>query len=704
MSYPYRFLSPSNFELAFHRLVRSGNREYKQFFRPLFPSYELGLRANVLDLVESIKTGSYEPAEPELVFLPKTSGVLRPLTVLSLTDLMVYQAICNVVADAFQRKDLRRAGRVSFGNIYAGKSSKFLYRSWKRSYATFRRAIRTAFESGRTWVADFDLVSFFELIDHELLIQVVKTRIANEEFLGLLKKSLSRWTLGRGTNQIRHGLPQGPDASALFADIFLQSFDDMRFKDCTYFRYVDDIKLLSVGEVPVRRALVSLDLKSKALGLVPQAEKIECRQITRLRDLYKTVPSGLLVTAGTERTQKPARGEALLKAVRRSISGRSKAIRVVDDTLFKFALYRSPPRKRLLRRIAPLFLSRPDLSWVLATYATKFGRDPPVARLLLNAVDRDPVFDAAAASYIRAMDACEPRPTIRGYRRAVQTARRRSQEKGALLSVEAVLFRARRRPSSLRALVRHVRSAIAVAPILSRLLAEDERRWASAIRPICEMHLSNSNADLARFAAACLLGRGWLPHPLPKATHHAAQLLLAALGVIKKAPKREGILSKFFQAQNISTRVRWAKVFGPDLPSVEHRCVRLQTYMASPDPSSLILLLDTFNECFVQQVSSRDQKIAMDFKKCCKHGHKQPDYGQWLKLEKAGGGSRLATVLPKAQPWLLGVHAARLRADLAHAKDKAGRPTRPITFKEAERLMRGRQIAWAEILGKLSKA
>ena len=168
--------------------MRSGNREYKQFRRPLFPSYELGLRANVLDLVESIKTGSYEPAEPELVFLPKTSGVLRPLTVLSLTDLMVYQAICNVVADAFQRKDLRRAGRVSFGNIYAGKSSKFLYRSWKRG-ATLHSVVPSErpSKSGRTWVADFDLVSFFELIDHELLIQVVKTRIANEEFLGLLK-------------------------------------------------------------------------------------------------------------------------------------------------------------------------------------------------------------------------------------------------------------------------------------------------------------------------------------------------------------------------------------------------------------------------------------------------------------------------------------------------------------------------------------
>jgi hypothetical protein len=164
------------------------------------------------------------------------------------------------------------------------------------------------------------------------------------------------------------------------------------------------------------------------------------------------------------------------------------------------------------------------------------------------------------------------------------------------------------------------------------------------------------------------------------------------------------VLPKFFQGQNIPIKVRWTKVFGSALASVERRCLRLQTYMASSDPSSRIMILDTFNEFLVQQVSGRDSSLASAFSKCCKQGSKQPDYGQWLKQETTGGASRLATVLPKSQPWLLAVHQARITTDLAHANvHKTGRPTRPITFNEANRLMRGRKIAWAEILGKLSK-
>ena len=95
--------------------------------------------------------------------------ILRPLALLSLTDLIVYQAIINYIANKFESEQTKYAFCRSFGAIYAGKDSPFFYRSWKVCYSAYNKAIEKAFNAGNTFVADFDLVSFYELIDHNLL-------------------------------------------------------------------------------------------------------------------------------------------------------------------------------------------------------------------------------------------------------------------------------------------------------------------------------------------------------------------------------------------------------------------------------------------------------------------------------------------------------------------------------------------------------
>ena len=47
MALPQQFVSYRNFELAFTRLIRAGNKEYKQFYRHLLPSYSLALNENL---------------------------------------------------------------------------------------------------------------------------------------------------------------------------------------------------------------------------------------------------------------------------------------------------------------------------------------------------------------------------------------------------------------------------------------------------------------------------------------------------------------------------------------------------------------------------------------------------------------------------------------------------------------------------------
>src|SRR6266571_8865672 len=96
MALPTSFTVLANFRLAFDRVVRGQNRDYKAFSRHLFESYQLASTENLTALADAVKGGTYEPSAATCIFQPKKSGVLRPLRLLSLQDQIVYQEIANV--------------------------------------------------------------------------------------------------------------------------------------------------------------------------------------------------------------------------------------------------------------------------------------------------------------------------------------------------------------------------------------------------------------------------------------------------------------------------------------------------------------------------------------------------------------------------------------------------------------------------------
>jgi Reverse transcriptase (RNA-dependent DNA polymerase) len=389
MGFSQRFTSLNNFELAFDRIVRGQNKDYKAFFRHLYPSYRVSLKDNLQDLISDIKRGRYNPSPPAVVYLPKKNGVLRPLRLLSLHDQMVYQAIANVVAIAFKAEQDKYALRRCYGALVNGKSDQFFFQGWKKCYRAFDQTIVRNFKTGKDFVADFDLVSFYELIDHKLLDDVLKKRVKDFDLLALLCDCLEKWTENHRGVKLHHGIPQGPEPSAFLAECVLFSFDAIKFKDVTYLRYIDDIKLMGKHESQLRRALLKLDLASKELGLVPQAQKIECRRVFSVDELRKNVPSRIASITPTARITKTTQ-RRLERLFRRSLKKEKGQWNIVDVTKFKFALFRMKPKLAIAKRIAPLLDQRPDLSWVLAAYFSKFSQNKRAADTLLVALQRDP--------------------------------------------------------------------------------------------------------------------------------------------------------------------------------------------------------------------------------------------------------------------------------------------------------------------------
>jgi hypothetical protein len=141
----------------------------------------------------------------------------------------------------------------------------------------------------------------------------------------------------------------------------------------------------------------------------------------------------------------------------------------------------------------------------------------------------------------------------------------------------------------------------------------------------------------------------------------------------------------------INVKLRWRKALGGDWRDAERRCLRVQQFDTG-DPTSWVLMIDTFNEVLLQAFSTQHPRMASAYARAIPSAKHHPDFGNWLN------NHAIAAVLPKAILWFKMVHSVTVKADLAHAKSKRGIATRPVGFGQRERLRKGAQTAWADLI------
>ena len=90
-------ISKPNLQLAWQRISTGRNLQHKRFFRHIYGGYELGLKDNLNLLHEKLK-GDRQATPPTRIYLPKSSGLMRPITLLAVEDQIVLQAFANLVA------------------------------------------------------------------------------------------------------------------------------------------------------------------------------------------------------------------------------------------------------------------------------------------------------------------------------------------------------------------------------------------------------------------------------------------------------------------------------------------------------------------------------------------------------------------------------------------------------------------------------
>lgn len=398
-------LSRNNFKLALKRLQTAQRSLYKDLYLEDLQAFGFYADENIDSLINDIREEIFSPEKSYRIFIPKKDNRVRPLSLLKFKDLLIYQAIVNVIVDSVYDEISSYYNVFLFGNVVVNpelpeKDKIFFYRPWKEQWKKFEEKTKEYYESGYCFLSEFDIASFFDTIDHNILRQILKNTYGIEnDLLLLLSSCLESWTSDSGhiTFKSGHGIPQGPICSAFLADLYLLHLDLELKKsdglDIKYIRYVDDIRIFSKDRVTAQKSVALLDLLARDLGLIPQGSKISISQIADVDEMLRHQKSKFSAIA---REHKQKNGELKARTHRKLKKRFVKCFdsesneKYLDKTLIGFSLYKlnkdEKVKEILIAEYEKLYTHFPAILFYLRQH---FSEDETVREWLVELISNE---------------------------------------------------------------------------------------------------------------------------------------------------------------------------------------------------------------------------------------------------------------------------------------------------------------------------
>lgn len=235
--------------------------------RTTWQSYRRDLAAHVKDLHEKLVRGTYRPQVVVRRWVSKGQGKFRPLGIPVLEDKIVQRAVALILEQIYEQDFCD----FSFG-----------FRPNRNCHQALH-AVRQGMLERIRFVIDCDLRSFFDNLDHDRLLEILRKRVNDGRILKLIKMWLKAGILDGGELMFPDkGSPQGSVISPLLANVYLHYVLDQWFEDVVrphcqgkvvLYRYADDFVIGCEVERDAQRIMDVLPKRFGKYGLEINTEK-----------------------------------------------------------------------------------------------------------------------------------------------------------------------------------------------------------------------------------------------------------------------------------------------------------------------------------------------------------------------------------------------------------------------------------------------
>lgn len=380
--------------------------------------------------------------EPAIeVLIAKTPFFTRAATLLNLEDRIAYQAAVGSIAPKVEA--------ALPAQVYSARLStdpKYFLQRGQSAWAHWIKAVRAEVAGGKQWMVKTDLTAYFDHIPHRLLLDEVSALNPDPQVVAVLRNMLRAWS---SVPDI--GIPQGPNASRLLGNLYLLPVDRaMLDAGYTYYRYMDDIRVIAADKSDVVDAMRLLEQECRRRGLILSPAK------TKLLQGPQALRDG----------QHPDRDEAQYwfdlktmqnerKALRKILVGSLLADGHIDVSALRFSLWRLARLREatVLRRLLPRMEDLAPVASVLASYLRFFVmRESVVVGLSEFLEDKKRSHSSYLATWLFAAMLERPGPALLPARwvRAAEMRLKDRNQPSYLRAVAAIVFARGRRPVSLQ--------------------------------------------------------------------------------------------------------------------------------------------------------------------------------------------------------------------------------------------------------------